>query len=605
DRGGIGRYTLTVREALESRRLVIANHALLLAHLDDLSDIGSKTLLFVDEAHELENAATSALSPELDSGTLHELAAQAAEWADENGAVQGAAWVADAALALDRYLEDERLARAAARAFDSAERDPLGRSVLRTVTVASPLQGDAYVQPMLMLAAELRTTRHHVGLVTQSLRPVIGGGQATDPYALDRLLSLYARASEADDALTRLVADVDAVLAPAAAPAAQGSDAEQRQDALAAEADEQAEAAEQAELVEVDGDEEEAEQLVALAEGEVVYKEGAHASIDGGFVEPALSGAPAEAEHGLSVVRERFVLDLAAFGKDGNQISSKQYERLCRKSRWLDEHGHLVMDAEYASEEAGLEDIDFYVEYLLREHRDGLLAFCFSAEPTADELREALLRSLESVRAIALRADELRSWRDKYFFVTAGYRTRVADDGALGGGDLLTIYRGLTRVTAGSRRAYAAVGPRILDMLASGGVDEEEELMVRGCAYATAVCHANAYVTDALRLEQRTGVLPDGVHVRLDDDWQAGGIWRAETVDDPARYSLGSVPAIIPLGLGYAETRSDLPVQETPSAEEEPIASSQTGFTVVLTVRDRQLGRLRLPAQVVDALAPG
>ncbi len=78
------------------------------------------------------------------------------------------------------------------------------------------------------------------------------------------------------------------------------------------------------------------------------------------------------------------------------------------------------MDAEYAPQEAELDDIDFYIEYLLREHRDGLLAFCFSEAPTGEELREALLRSFESVRAIALRADELGSWRDKYFFDIAG-----------------------------------------------------------------------------------------------------------------------------------------------------------------------------------------
>jgi hypothetical protein len=339
--------------------------------------------------------------------------------------------------------------------------------------------------------------------------------------------------------------------------------------------------------------------------GEVVHKEGAHPFVDSGFVEPSLSGAPADDEDSIAVVRERFVLDLGAFGKNGNTITSKQYERLCRRSRWLDSNGHLVIDAEYTPEEAALEDIDFYVEYLLREHYDGLLAFCFSTEPTEEELREALLRSFESVRAIALRADELCSWRDKYFFDDAGYRARVANGGVLGGGDLRTIYRGLTRVPPGSRRTYAAIGPRILDMLASDGFDPQEELMVRGCAYATAVCHANTYVSDSLRFEQRSGVLADGIHLRLDDDWQAGGIWRAEVVRDPRYYSLATVPPLIPLGLGYAETRKDLPPAETLAAEEQPISSSQTGFTVVLTIRDRLLCRLRLPAKAVEALAQG
>ena len=79
----------TVRETLNARRLIVANDALLLAHLGDFEEIGKHTLLFVDEAHELENAATSALSPELDSGVLTELAVQVAEWAQDQTGLAG------------------------------------------------------------------------------------------------------------------------------------------------------------------------------------------------------------------------------------------------------------------------------------------------------------------------------------------------------------------------------------------------------------------------------------------------------------------------------------------------------------------------------------
>ncbi len=37
DRGGIGCYTMNVSEGLEARRLIVANHGLLLSHLDDIS----------------------------------------------------------------------------------------------------------------------------------------------------------------------------------------------------------------------------------------------------------------------------------------------------------------------------------------------------------------------------------------------------------------------------------------------------------------------------------------------------------------------------------------------------------------------------------------
>jgi ATP-dependent DNA helicase RecQ len=261
DRGGIGTYTLTVKEALELRRLVVANHALLLAHLDDFADLGEKTLLVVDEAHELENAATSALSSEIDAGAIAELAVQAAEWADENDDITGAARVADGALSLDRYLEDERLARAAMDAFDTAERDPLGRNVLRTVTVASPLQGDAFVRPMEILAGQLRTTRHHVGLVMEPLRRIAAQNPPSDPYELDRFYALLARAGELDTALTAIVHDVDAIFGPGTAPtaaASAGSD-DGTGPAEAQDAD-----PDQAELVEVVDSADEGEELVAL-----------------------------------------------------------------------------------------------------------------------------------------------------------------------------------------------------------------------------------------------------------------------------------------------------------------------------------------------------
>ena len=91
---------------------------------------------------------------------------------------------------------------------------------------------------------------------------------------------------------------------------------------------------------------------------------------------------------------------------------------------------------------------------------------------------------------------------------------------------------------------------------------------MQGCAYVTAVCHANAYVADTLcAASSKSGVLDDGVHLRLDDDWQAGGIWRAERVADPEHYSLKTVPPALPLGLGYAESDVALPAEEVFFAE--------------------------------------
>lgn len=343
--------------------------------------------------------------------------------------------------------------------------------------------------------------------------------------------------------------------------------------------------------------------------GEVVYKEGARPGLGDAFVDPVISGAPvavleALGDKEMAVVHERFVLDLDAFGPDGNTISPKQYNRLLGKGRWIDARGHLLIEAIYPPEQAELEDVDYYIEYLLANHREGLLAFCFREEPTEDDLREALLNSFNAVRELAAGATNLTSWREKYFFASDAYRERVNEgDAILGGGDLQTIYRGLTRVLAGSRCSYAAIGPRMIDLLEQHGLDAEEEALVRGCAYATAVVHANVYVSEQLAVEQRPGVLADGVHMRLDDDWQAGGIWRAEKVVDPERYSLKTVPPILPLGLGYAGTVQVAPGDDEPPEAAPKLGPSQTSFTSCLTNRDRARKGLRLPVQAAAVLA--
>ena len=141
------------------------------------------------------------------------------------------------------------------------------------------------------------------------------------------------------------------------------------------------------------------------------------------------------------------------------------------------------------------------------------------------------------------------------------------------------IFRGLRHVPAGDERCYSPIGSRILEVLERDGLDYQEESLVGGCHYVTAVCHANTYVADALASEQKSGILPEGVHLRLDDDWQGGGIWRAERCTrSPSFDSRKSVPPLIPLGLGYTESLGVAESTETFATVELPIASSQTGF---------------------------
>jgi hypothetical protein len=90
-------------------------------------------------------------------------------------------------------------------------------------------------------------------------------------------------------------------------------------------------------------------------------------------------------------------------------------------------------------------------------------------------------------------------------------------------------------------------------------------------------------------------------HLRIDDAWQSGGVWRVEAMRAGASITL--VPLTVPLGLGYASTGATT-APPAPLALE-PIASSQTGWRVALTLRDLGLGELRLTTAAVSALAAG
>lgn len=340
---------------------------------------------------------------------------------------------------------------------------------------------------------------------------------------------------------------------------------------------------------------------------EVIYKEGANERADASWLDPSLSGAPASVEEPpdaerLLVRRERYVIDFDAFGANG--LPDAQLARLRARGLWLDEHGHLLTHAHYRPQTADLDPLDYYADYLLHEHREGLLAFCFSASITDSELREALLRSFETVRELLLQAHELHSWHGEYFFLEDGYRERLNCDGPLGANDLQSVYGGLRRFPNGEQRGYSAIAPRLVEMLGGDHIDQRSRTLVEGCAYATAVCHANSYLAERLSEDQADGLSADGSHLRLDDARESGGIWRVERVAQPERYSLRGVPPLLELGLGYAESR---PGEQAAAHDddEQPIAASQTGFRVPLTITDRSLRRLRLSADATEALADG
>ncbi|WP_066946619.1 hypothetical protein [Microtetraspora fusca] len=308
---------------------------------------------------------------------------------------------------------------------------------------------------------------------------------------------------------------------------------------------------------------------------EVVYKEGAHPALETDGALPGwLSGAPAgaigpgvvDAPQDGPVLRERLVIDVDAFGQ-GFSATMTRLDRLRQRGRWLDADGHVLLDARYATRrDADLDDIAFYAQYLLTRGRDQLrsataplpLTTVLSDDASEEQLAAALTGMLAAVGDALASLPELRMWRG-YAFTRASLKDRLDNPGPLGGGDLGSLAAQLARSAVPSRRSrwtpsrkvmYTAVGPRLHAVR-----DGATQLLDVG--YALAVCHANAVISDYARREtdETTGLLPGEVHLRLDDPWQGGGVWRVEYPDSTYVH----IDVTEPLGLGWLSTLPTVP----------------------------------------------
>ncbi len=346
---------------------------------------------------------------------------------------------------------------------------------------------------------------------------------------------------------------------------------------------------------------------------EVVYKEGAHSKVDEGFVPAWISGAPAEPadgddQPGVAVVRERLVLDPDAFGP-GFSASMSQLDRLRRHARWLDERGHLQVDAVYDDQEAELDDPSFFARWLFRTHHaalaEGRLRAALGDDAGDEDLWDALVTSLAAVGELAGETSGVRVWRS-YHFLQRRYQRQLADaEQPLGASDLDHLVRSLTRVPRGQQVGFAALGPRLAEYAT------REQLT--GPAYAEAICHATTFVLDHLAALAPDGILQPTTHLRIDDNWQAGGIWRSEQLT--SRSTLCDLPPWIPLGLGYASSvgagttdeaaiaAKPLAQQPEPEPEIVELTTSLAVFRTPLRSLDLNEGRLRVPVPVATGLA--
>jgi RecQ family ATP-dependent DNA helicase len=206
---GLGAHTRLVAEHLAAYRLIIANHALVFAHLDDLSALGPKTLLIVDEAHTAEGSATEAFSSTFSYQRAERVSQLLSAWARRPDATPT---LIARARNLEGILETERPARTAMVAVDRASGVAAGDHG-RSATLASPFVGDSGAGATRAFLGELgKIARACTGAAR-----ALAGWYAQNAASLsrperDRHGELAARLAEVAAGASGVTGDVDTLL---------------------------------------------------------------------------------------------------------------------------------------------------------------------------------------------------------------------------------------------------------------------------------------------------------------------------------------------------------------------------------------------------------
>lgn len=338
--------------------------------------------------------------------------------------------------------------------------------------------------------------------------------------------------------------------------------------------------------------------------GEVVWKEGAHPALGGGWVPGWLAGAPSGLPDdgppgpdfvtgdGPVVLRERLVLDFDdCFGAGLSQRT--RIERAKRRCDHLDRYGHVVARFAYPPGQDEADEVGFWAAWTAAHHPEALVVAGVAAEP-------AVLAEAASVLAAALVGrPEVRSF-GPYYLAASCYERLIADDIAEDG-PLGRSVRGLRHVPKYDQVAWASMSARLADNAGDAAGLEET-------GWATAVTSASLLALDVLATEAADGDW-DGVHVRLDDLWQGGGLWRAELLD--ATTPVAGDPGLA-LGLGWvAYTGGSIDRRPTTDADnadsdeddlEWSFDDSSLTWTTHLSRSDVDSDRLRVPARVAQLI---
>jgi len=208
-------HTDSVREALDGHRLIIANHALLLAHWDDLASDADNTLLIVDEGHNLEGAATDALSPKLSTAEVDDTLASLVALARDLARLAEMPALVAQLRGLQDWWSDRRLRLKISSTLDRAVGDVgLGS---RTLTLASPYSNEHSAGDARTVSRLLNAMHGIAGRIAGALGKVLDANTGNvDAFDEQRLFAAISRVGAISTAAEALSSSLDALTAPTA-----------------------------------------------------------------------------------------------------------------------------------------------------------------------------------------------------------------------------------------------------------------------------------------------------------------------------------------------------------------------------------------------------
>ena len=207
----IALHTESVRDALANHRLIIANHALLLANLDELGLLGPDTLLLIDEAHMLEDAATGAMSDAFDYATVEQVALDIDRYVTNAPAHPRLAEIADLNREFEQFLDAEQLPGATMAAFDDGSGEPGSR----VISIASPRGGAIGINHTFALVTMLRDLRGRLRQIKRAMfayqKSGLGG---VDHFEFERFQATLSKVTTLEEAVDGIILAIETIIGP-------------------------------------------------------------------------------------------------------------------------------------------------------------------------------------------------------------------------------------------------------------------------------------------------------------------------------------------------------------------------------------------------------